>query len=140
MSHKPRPIGNLLRQEGLLKCLQSELDQQTALLHRLRALLPSAARPHLVAARLHQHKLILYADTPAWVTRLRFQAPQLRAAAAENSHQISELKIRIHIPERAGIKPQPARLSAAAATAIREGAAGIDDPQLRAALQRLARS
>jgi hypothetical protein len=139
MSHKPRPIKNLLRQAGPLKQLQLELDQQTALLQRLRALLPAAARPHLIAARVNQHKLILYADTSAWVTRLRFHAPQLRTAATENFKQISELKIRVHLPERPAERPQPARLSAAATTAIHQGAAAVADPQLRAALQRLGR-
>ncbi len=47
--------------------------------------LDSALRPHIRVASFSDNHLILYASSAAWVTRLRFQLPELKAALQQET-------------------------------------------------------
>lgn len=140
ISHKPRRIGTLLRKATPLKQLQVELDQQNTLLTTLRAELPDAVRPHLVAARLRDGELTLYADASTWVTRLRFYTPALLTAVRKVTPVRNGVRLRVHLPERRSPQPRRAQLTPGAAAVIAEAAETLADEDLRAALRRLADS
>ena len=51
-----------------------------SLTEKAQGLLPSGLSAHLTAAIARDQVLVLFTDSPAWATRLRFAAPGLRAA------------------------------------------------------------
>jgi hypothetical protein len=94
-----------------------------------------------VAAVLQGDRLTLFADSPAWGSRLRFMAPRVAGSLRGEAPALRTVKVRV-LPGSAPPprRPRaPARLSASSARILDEVAGDISDPGLRAALQRLAR-
>ena len=140
-----RPLYKFLsRKKGDVADLvtQAQIHQKQA--RSLANLLDPALRGHVRLANIRTNTLILLADSAAWATRARLFTPALLQKLRNNSHIFGkiekiELKIRPHA-ESAPPPPPPARkLSPAAAACLRSAAAGIDDPELKAALDQLAR-
>lgn len=135
---KPKAIGSLIQQdEGILQRLNSEIARQTFLLHHLKRALPSPMKPHLVAVRLRNHELVLYADSSAWMTRIRFQAPQLLKHVPTQFGKPLRTKLRIAPPATSELQRQARHLSPAAIQTLLEAASGTPDRDLKAALKRL---
>lgn len=101
---------------------------------------------HCALVRLDRHALVLVADSPAWATRLRLEAPRLLAAAATACPQ--------HPPQRLAVRVSPTLSAAPAAATPPQRRPGIGpraaellaklsestaDPALRSIWQRLAR-
>jgi hypothetical protein len=108
----------------------------------VRRLLPPEMAPHCLHAALDGERVCLLTDGPVWASRLRFLVPQLVAGLAGRFPQVHEVRIRISPP---GIEcPQPdgaatpVRLAEATIAHLKEAAAGMTDPDLAAALLRLA--
>ena len=68
--------GNDLSQLVLRAREAGELDA------RVRSLLPEALAAHVTGAVLHEHTVVVLADSAAWATRIRFHAPELVARLA----------------------------------------------------------
>jgi len=142
MSHKPRSVKSLLAHSNVLGRLGAELDRQQRLLAAVRELLPPPLDEHCNAARLAGERLTLETQASAWATRLRFLAPQLLRRLRVRWPRLREIRVRVRPAERprpARRRPPP-RLPAASARLLLEAAAAIEDPDLRAALERLGRS
>ena len=127
-----KPISTLMKQnEGALRRLSTEMTRQSFLLHHLKAFLPSQIQPHFVAAHLSDRELVLYADSPAWMMRLRFHAPP---------NFPHPLRTKLRVVASISATPQPRRqrqVSPAATRTLLESASGTSDEALRAALKRL---
>lgn len=124
--------------------LVAEIHRMQDLTRRVRGLLPADTGQHLSLVTLAKNGMILWTDSAAWATRLRYSAPTL-AASLHNHLQMKNplaLTIRVLPTEMlAAVAPRAApRLSAAAGEHISASAQHTTDPQLRAAWQRLARS
>ena len=104
--------------------------------------LPGELAAHVRTAGWREDRLVLQADSAAWVTRLRFLAPQLLRCLQQHPPlaTVQHLELRVAPQKKTALPPpQYARLSATSAHIIDAGADTISDPALRAALKRLAR-
>jgi hypothetical protein len=144
MLEKPPHITEYLRRHraaaGLLACCERDLS----LLQTVRRLLPAELSPHCLHATLDGGRVHLLSDGPVWASRLRFSVPQLVAGLAGPFPQVREVRIRVSpagaSPPRTDQGASPSRLSEATVAHLRETAAGVADPDLAAALLRLAGS
>jgi hypothetical protein len=141
MAHSPKSVRQLLKGKPTLKRLELEISAQKALLAQLRAMLPDDLAPHCVAARLRERQLVIYADSPAWTTRLRFFAPKIPGLLRPVYPAVHEVRVRMLIHRT---RPTPHRRSARhsdqAAYIIQQSAMNTSEPDLRAALLRLSRA
>jgi len=132
-------LRHLLVSSAPLSNLLSRIRQNEAMTAQIRALLPADLAPHLAAALMQGGRLVLLAPSPVWASRLRFAVPHLRDGLAE----ILDIRVKV-LPETpakpdALRRPRRARnLSPQTAEQIRVVAATPSDPELGAALRRLA--
>jgi hypothetical protein len=102
--------------------------------------LPLASHTRPVSYRAG--RLLVHADSSIWADRVRQQHQRLMQALRQHSLLDGLMQVSVRVAPREGA-PQPvtrqggARLSTASATLINTAATSIDDPDLRAALQRL---
>ena len=100
---------------------------------------------HVIPARYHDGCLSLRADSPAWAGRIRQQQADIvaRLRTSPVLRQLTMLKVRVeplHQPRpRAARKPVVRYPSKTTVNLLEQVAGDIADPDLRAALQRLAR-
>jgi hypothetical protein len=141
MAHKPKSVRHLLKDKPTLKRLELEISAQKALLGEIRALLPGDLAPHCVAARARASQLLIYADSPAWATRLRFLAPQLTSLLQSRYPTLHQARVKLLISRGARApRPRKARHSDAGARIIQESALNTNESGLREALLRLSRA
>ncbi|HHC71261.1 MAG TPA: DUF721 domain-containing protein [Thiotrichales bacterium] len=144
MANRPQPLGNLLNASGGIHRLLEQARAQQALLGRVRALLPAPLDRHCVAALERKGQLLLYTDSPAWSSRLRFHSRALERRLRADGLPVGRIRVRVSLPDRPrGDSPPPVSgpgrtLSRENAALIRTVAGGIRDHGLRAALERLA--
>jgi hypothetical protein len=139
MTHRLAHLRSIFNGDGHLQQLLEHADSLVCLTRQVREMLPSGLSAHLSAAVGRDRVLVLYTDSPAWATRLRFAAPGLRAALSG----FDDTQVRV-VPGSSGPAPgtgsgsRKARLSRRAAEQIRVMAGTISDPELRQTLARLA--
>jgi hypothetical protein len=101
---------------------------------------PLASHAHPV--RYEAGVLIIHADTAAWASRLRHQYSTFISALRRNYALRDMTDLRVRVVPRSTDAPSPtrarSRLSATAGRIIERTADAITDPDLRAALRRLA--
>jgi len=135
-----RSARTCLARSATLRRIQSQLEDQQALLARVRACLPPGLAPHCQVSVLTGDRLSLYTESPAWASRLRYMQREITAQLTQQGFPIRELRVRINIADsqpafREQWQSQP--LSAANAKLLRSIASGVTDPDLRRALERL---
>lgn len=138
MAHSLKSVRHLLKDKPTLKHLESEISTQRALLGEIRGLLPGELAPHCIAARVNGHQLVLHSDTPVWASRLRYMAAEL-LSLLQNAHPaLREIKIKL-LPanQPRPRRYRPARRSPAGAIVVGDTAVHTEEPELRAALERL---
>jgi hypothetical protein len=139
MKRRPDDLRSIMARDRHLQQLLKQAGNFHLLTDRVRELLPSTLSHHVSAAVGRDQLLILFTDSPAWATRLRFTAPGLRAALGG----FREVQVRVSPspglppPEKNGGK-QKVHLSRKAAEQIRLVAEAISDLRLRHTLSRLA--
>ena len=97
----PQSLLNILAGEpgSLFSRLAQQQADNNTLLGRIRALLASHFRQHLLAATYRQEVLVLVADSPAWANRIRFENALIQNALinqevfANSLDEVSELPI-----------------------------------------------
>ncbi|EIK53130.1 hypothetical protein YO5_13303 [Stutzerimonas stutzeri TS44] len=144
MASRPLPAratGALLREAKPLRALFGEARRIDRLQHLLESQLQPAAREHCRVASWREGCLLLIVTDGHWATRLRYQQRRLlrQLQAIEEFAGLERIHFKVQPPLPA--RPEPRRttpLSACAADNIHATAEGIRDPQLRAALERLA--
>jgi len=74
-SKEPASLQSILAGEpgSLFNRLAQQQSHNNTLLERIRALLASHFRQHLLAATYREEILVLVADSPAWANRIRFE-------------------------------------------------------------------
>jgi len=136
-----RSIDDLIGSNAALRQLGEALARRNALLQRVRQALPDEVAHHCVAAEIEDHALRLLADSAGWATRLRYFARDLVRRLRADGVGVATLEVRV-LPPDTRTDRLPGRAvphSDDAAVCLEHTAAGIDDPALRAALQRLGR-
>ncbi|MDU9410717.1 DciA family protein [Pseudomonas sp. zfem005] len=144
MSFRPLPARSpaaLLREEKPLKALFNQAQRIDHLQHLLESQLQPAARQHCRVASWREGCLMLIISDGHWATRLRYQQRRLQRQLQALGEFATLTKIIFKVQPPQGSARAPGRtieLSAFAAESIQATAEGIEDPKLRAALERLA--
>ncbi|HEB95111.1 MAG TPA: DUF721 domain-containing protein [Sedimenticola thiotaurini] len=141
MASKPRPIQQIISSSRGIGPLLDESRRQARITDRVRRLVPEALRPHLTAARLNDGELLLYTDSPAWSSRLRYLSRELKRRLQREGMVVNSLRVRIVIGRRQekSRRRRIRNLSNANARLLEQTADQVSSPALREALQRLAR-
>ncbi len=137
----------LARAEGSLARLVARASHRRTLLNQVRELLPEPVAGHCIGVEEHERTLILVMKSPAWATRARYLLPalepRLRGLVSPAAEKISTRASRGTGTRSGKHRPTAARrserLSSEARESIRTAARSISDPELRRALERLAR-
>ena len=134
-----RRIDDLFGRSDALRRLAAAVARQRALLAAGTDAVPRDLAAHCVAATLEGTELTLLADSPAWATRLRYLGGDLRRRL-RGRWRVEAVTVQVAPPRQPpAASGRRVVLSATAADAIAEAAAGIADPALRQALLRLSR-
>lgn len=138
--NKPQSLGKILGNSSHLRDLMKQAQQNTCLLQEVQALMPEALRSHCHAAHIHEHQVVLFTDSPAWVMRLRFCSAQILTGLRTTRPNLRGARVRVQLPQR---EPRQAKrqmtLSENTRSHLRETAAGLENTDLAAALERLSR-
>ena len=133
----------LRRKKGEVEHLVTQTRELKQFTQLLQAELDPALAPHCHVAQLTPTQLTIVVDSPAWSTRLRFQAATLLRQLSKK-HQIfqgvTNIEIKIYptrLPRPTPIS-KPRQISTGAATVITDMANSIEDTGLKQALLRLA--
>ncbi len=144
MPFRPLPAkapAALLREAQPLKALLQQTQRLEQLQHLLESQLQPAARAHCHVASWREGCLLLILTDGHWATRLRYQQRRLLRQLQGLEAFAGLTRILFKVQPAASHRPAapaPSGLSASAAEHIQATAAGISDPKLKAALQRLA--
>lgn len=145
MAYKPSPAqppSALLRQVRPLRLLLNQAERLEHLQRLVEGQLQPAAREHCHVASWRDGTLLLVVTDGHWATRLRYQQKRLmrELQAMEAFANLRRILYKVQPPltpaKRGG---KSTELSSIAAASIRDTAEHINDPVLRAALERLAR-
>lgn len=137
-----RRPGDLIRTNSTLKGLYARARTVERLQVLLDTLLEPAAREHCRVAAMREGVLRLVVSDSHWATRMRYQQKRLVRQLLAFNEFATLTKIHCKVQPVLIKKPPtllPMRRSPVAAEALRETAAQVKDPNLRAALERLGR-
>ena len=136
---RPRPVQHHLNTSSTAHGLFARVREQQQLLAKVRSMLPPPLDRHCHAAVINHGRLLLYTDSPAWSSRLRFFPRQLDTRLRRKDLTFDSITVRV-MPSAGSSLPktrESRRLSAANAALLLTVADQIDDPLLSAALKRL---
>ncbi len=139
---KPRTLPDLLAQSShKLQRIRQRSAQLDRLLAHIRDVLPPPLASHCTGVAVKADALIIYIDASAVASKVRFLAPQVHSSLPPAMRQrIRHVEARVL---RARGAPLPLRRRAAMSTdsahIIHASAECVTDPELGAALHRLAR-
>jgi len=142
MSQKPPSfISSLSFQNRTIAYFYSQIEQQKRVLQRIQAVLPETLAKQARHCLIKDKKLVIYTDSAAWASQLRFYNSAILAAIApltRTSIEIMQVKI---IVERTGLILRSIRKanipSGGKIALIRNDGHNITDDQLKLALLRL---
>lgn len=139
--NKPSPITDLLRNsdfpaEGVL--------QRGQYLHRLNRLLASLldddSKVHCQVGNVRDGILIVYVDSTAWASRLRYQAPALLKQLQQRKGlaTLQQIDFKVLPRQEKESRKIAAKMSSEASSCLSACAEAVSDDKLRSALQQLA--
>jgi hypothetical protein len=143
MANKPIPFkAALLFQNRIIAFFYSQIEQQKRVLQRIHTVIPAILAQHTLYCVVNGKKLLIYTDTAAWASQLRFYNNAILAAIApvtRDSVSIMQVKVRLEILP---VTFQPGRMpnipSAEKIAYIQNHSLTVADEQLKQSLQRLA--
>ncbi|MGR8952314.1 MAG: DciA family protein [Gammaproteobacteria bacterium] len=128
-------------QNRTLAVYRSRLDQQKTLLSQIRNDLPLPLAEHVLHCVANEKKLLVYTDSAVWASQLRFYKDQLlQAACKTRSEPVEKLQVKLFTEQLGENKNKAEKTnlpSAERISLLREQGEGIEDSQLRLALQKL---
>jgi len=143
MPPKPHLVKQLFEQEKILKSLLSQTKEQQKILSLVKSCLPDNLSDHCNNTVLNKPILYIYTDSPVWVSKLRFEAPNLLTKLRSQGINIASIYVKCILTSnfyRNTIKnPQPIH-SDKASELVKSLANTTLDTNLRNALIRLAKS
>ena len=108
----------------------------------IQELLPDALKTHCRVLSVRDQTLVLAADSPVWAARLKFHSSQLvKQLNRQQTVKLRTVRIRVRPPEKRVATERrnaPLKLGISSATALRQAADSVSDPDLKSALLRLA--
>jgi len=139
-----RPVAKILsRQDSALNSLLERAQYLQQLTQALRDSLDAQLAVHITVANLRGQTAVITTDTPAWLTRLRYQAPTilclLKTLPGLQKLQKVQFKIQPVSLNPVSVPPRRASLSTTSAHLLESAAYGTEDPELAEALYRLSR-
>jgi hypothetical protein len=142
MSQKPPAFKTSLSfQSRTIAYFYSQIEQQKRALQRIQAVLPEPLAKQVRHCLIKDKKLLIYTDSAAWASQLRFYNYAILAAIApltRTSIELMQVKI---IAEQTGLVLRSVRKanipSGEKIAIIRNDSLGIRDDQLKQALLRL---
>lgn len=139
----PELPGPRLLGRGIPEMALGAVYRRSRQLAKLRDALASTLEPemtaHLVGVSWDGARLVVFTDSGAWATRLRYKTPQLEKAAQAHTGRDVRLSFRI-LPGSGAPRVAPRRpLSPAVCSVLESAARTIRDSELAGALRRLAR-
>ncbi|MGA9852161.1 MAG: DciA family protein [Gammaproteobacteria bacterium] len=141
MTPKSHSLDALLTGGSRLKLLTAEARRLTCLRDRVRRQLPPASAPHCLGAELEAGTLVIYMDSAAAATPVRYQQRELIYKFAADALACTAIKVQI-LPEpplSPVLKPAARLLSDAVRRMLENTANGLEEGSLSRSLRRLAR-
>lgn len=120
--------------------LYSQIDQQKRVLQCIHEVLPAALAKHVRHCVVKGKKLLVYTDTAAWASQLRFYNSAILAAIAPVTREtisMMQVKVRAEALQATPQGRKPNIPSAEQIEYIQNQSLTIADEQLRLALQKL---
>jgi len=118
----------------------SQIEQQKLVLQRIHEVLPATIAQHALHCVVNGKKLLVYTDTAAWASQLRFYNSAILAAIApvtRESVSIMQIKVRVETLQTASPSRKPNIPSAEKIEFIHNHSLTVSDEQLKLALLRL---
>lgn len=127
----PRALGSVLRQAAFLQEIEAVVHEG----------LPPEARDQVRVAACGNDRLVLLVGNAGWATRLRYQQNAIRRELARRMRRhVGQVEIRVRPMEEVAAPEWPRRqLSDSARKRLEAAARCVDNPELAAALRRLAK-
>lgn len=142
MAKKPTPFKTALSfPNRTIAHFYSQIEQQKQVLERILTTLPAVLAEHVLHCVTNDKKLLIYTDTAAWASQLRFYNSTILAAIAPVTREsVSIMQIKV-IADLAATNAQPSRKpiipSAEKIEMIRSHSLIASDDQLKLALLKL---
>jgi hypothetical protein len=140
-----KPVSSVLSASGSnLESLLERAQYLKNLTLLLRANIDPAISTHIVVANLRGDTAIVAADSPAWLSKIRYLAPVILQLLKLEPGLDSLNKIQFRVlptnnPQAQTHEPRKVNLSAVSSEVLESAASGIHDPELADALRRLSR-
>ncbi|QRY81616.1 DUF721 domain-containing protein [Pseudomonas sp. PDNC002] len=143
MAFRPLPaqaMNKLLREAKPLQSLFVQAQRLSRLQELLDSQLQPAARPYCRIASWREGSLLLVVTDGHWAARLRYQQNRLmrQLATFEEFRGLARILFKVQPQTQAPTRVNTNELTASASATLQEAADGISNPQLKAALERLA--
>ncbi len=140
-----RPIASLLQShEGQLQPLLERARRLQAVNTILREALGTPLGEHVTLCDVREERAVLQADSPVWLTQLRYQAPAVLHVLRQQPGLAGLRQVQFKIQPASEPPPAPpprrAKASVEGAALLSETASHIPDQALADALRRLASS
>lgn len=141
MSTKFRPLNNYIKSSQEFATIRAKLQQNQGLLQQILNILPTPMNEHCVGLAVKPDQLILYADSSAWASRLRYFSRDLTEKLNKRKLHFNRIQIKVAVESREKAKKPRQRgtklLSTRNSEHLHKVASHTSDPDLRAALMRL---
>lgn len=139
-----RQVFGFLRISAAIEAGMGPARRDQAVIAEVLKALPQPLRVHCQRVMIKPDKVVLYTDSAAWATPLRFIAPEIVRAVVELRPAIRSCQVRVRpqtgSEHQANQAPRRRRLSSHAADHLIAAAETMTDPGLAAAFYRLAAS
>ncbi len=135
-----RPLRDVISAEAVLAGLLERRQRELAVLNRLQKLLPPALAAQISIADASRPELLLSTLTGAAATLARHRAPEILERLTREGWKFTGIRVRVQARPASldTSKVYAKQMDKISAGALRDGAGRIRDPQLAAALRRLA--
>jgi hypothetical protein len=142
MPQKPSSFkGSLSFQNRTIAFFHSKINQQQRILQRIQAVLPEALAKQVLHSLIRDKKLLIYTDSAAWASQLRFYKSAILAATVTlTKAPIETLQIKIIVGQTGlvlGAERKAKIPSIEKIEIIRNDSLMVSDDRLRSALLRL---
>lgn len=142
MKKRTAKSAQIINRSGHLQKLLKTGQYQQEILNKIKVLLDKQLAAHCISSHYSGQCLKLFADTPVWASRLRFQSEIIKRQLSNIGIPVHKLDVKVIPPsvakQRFHKKRHANPISLQAASTLVETANCIDDEKLAAALKKLA--
>ncbi|MEM1089588.1 MAG: DUF721 domain-containing protein [Pseudomonadota bacterium] len=137
----PTRLKRLFSDSSPLAALQEHARGIAMLKNALWPYLPPSIRPHCDLANYRDSTLFIHADSPLWAAKVRHASPQILHAARQRCKTPArKLVVRVRWPHsKAGAQRSQKKLIGRVTEHLEQASEHVDDPELAAIMQRIAR-